>query len=278
MFTAKERDSETGLDYFGARYMSSAQGRFTSPDPGGGHLEDPQTLNRYAYARNNPLRFTDSTGLDFYLDCKEESDTCHNGNVGNWHNNEKGKLTFEQTRVQGDENGNNLTDQHGVAYEGNFDKNGFHFSSGDKNYTGEFAAGTDPTTLKGAGLFKDFTGVFSSNGLNTNVAQGVLRGTAEQFRTLLKAMVGPNPGFDVLDGLFHPGTTQFRGGNDNGPDPHLSFNPASGGVQGFHFDGAYPYGDLVGFGEHSGSVLKYSMQKLFGTPAPSIPPTLTVPH
>jgi RHS repeat-associated protein len=32
-FTGKERDSETGLDYFGARYMSSAQGRFTSRDP-----------------------------------------------------------------------------------------------------------------------------------------------------------------------------------------------------------------------------------------------------
>ena len=32
-FTGKERDNETGLDYFGARYMSSAQGRFTSPDP-----------------------------------------------------------------------------------------------------------------------------------------------------------------------------------------------------------------------------------------------------
>ncbi len=32
-FTGKERDTETGLDYFEARYMSSAQGRFTSPDP-----------------------------------------------------------------------------------------------------------------------------------------------------------------------------------------------------------------------------------------------------
>jgi len=31
-FTGKERDTETGLDYFGARYLSSAQGRFTSPD------------------------------------------------------------------------------------------------------------------------------------------------------------------------------------------------------------------------------------------------------
>lgn len=57
-FTGKERDQETGLDYFGARYMSSAQGRFTSPDPV--HilkqkLLDAQQWNMYAYVRNNPL-------------------------------------------------------------------------------------------------------------------------------------------------------------------------------------------------------------------------------
>jgi RHS repeat-associated protein len=64
-FTGKERDAETGLDYFEARYLSSAQGRFTSTDPviSGPHiLNDPQNWNLYAYARNNPLRFTDPTG------------------------------------------------------------------------------------------------------------------------------------------------------------------------------------------------------------------------
>ena len=64
-FTGKERDAETGLDYFGARYLSSAQGRFTSPDPvmsAPERLRDPQQFNRYAYARNNPLRFLDPTG------------------------------------------------------------------------------------------------------------------------------------------------------------------------------------------------------------------------
>jgi RHS repeat-associated protein len=64
-FTGKERDSETSLDYFGARYLSSAQGRFTSVDPIGimkRKLVDPQQWNMYSYARNNPLRFTDPTG------------------------------------------------------------------------------------------------------------------------------------------------------------------------------------------------------------------------
>lgn len=63
-FTGKERDTETGLDYFGARYMSAAQGRFTSPDAPliDQSPHDPQSWNLYAYGRNNPLKFTDPTG------------------------------------------------------------------------------------------------------------------------------------------------------------------------------------------------------------------------
>jgi RHS repeat-associated protein len=66
-FTGQERDAETGLDYFGARYMSSAQGRFTSPDPSGllsAKPADPQSWNLYAYVRNNPLVLIDPNGLD----------------------------------------------------------------------------------------------------------------------------------------------------------------------------------------------------------------------
>ena len=68
-FTGKERDSETGLDYFGARYFSSAQGLWTSPDWSGvpepvpyADLTDPQTLNLYSYVRNNPLSHADPDG------------------------------------------------------------------------------------------------------------------------------------------------------------------------------------------------------------------------
>ena len=64
-FTGKERESETNLDYFGARYFSGAQGRFTSPDLSNMGVDFwlPQTWNRYAYALNNPLHYTDDNGL-----------------------------------------------------------------------------------------------------------------------------------------------------------------------------------------------------------------------
>jgi RHS repeat-associated protein len=98
-FTGKDRDYESGLglDYFGARYFSGAQGRFTTSDPlnwlqwqhSDGpsfstatdlglardgkignrddfreRLSNPQTLNLYAYVRNNPLRYVDPFGLE----------------------------------------------------------------------------------------------------------------------------------------------------------------------------------------------------------------------
>jgi RHS repeat-associated protein len=64
-FTSKERDTESGLDYFGARYYSSAQGRFTSVDPlrASAHPGDPQSWNRYTYALNRVTVAIDPDGL-----------------------------------------------------------------------------------------------------------------------------------------------------------------------------------------------------------------------
>jgi RHS repeat-associated protein len=74
-FAGKERDSETGFDYFGARYYTSKSGRFTTVDPQLGieqAVVNPQRWNRYAYVSNNPLRKVDPTGgyeidVHFYL-------------------------------------------------------------------------------------------------------------------------------------------------------------------------------------------------------------------
>ena len=65
-FTGKERDNESRLDYFNARYFSGAGGRFTSVDPenAGADPADPQSWNGYAYARNNPLLYVDPLGLE----------------------------------------------------------------------------------------------------------------------------------------------------------------------------------------------------------------------
>jgi RHS repeat-associated protein len=68
-FTGKERDTETGIDYFGARHYSSRMGRFMTPDWDAGpttvpyaHLDNPQTLNLYSYVDNNPINGVDPTG------------------------------------------------------------------------------------------------------------------------------------------------------------------------------------------------------------------------
>jgi RHS repeat-associated protein len=61
-FTGQEQDPETGLYFYQARYYHPELGRFLSPDPLVPGAGDPQNLNRYSYANNNPVNFTDPTG------------------------------------------------------------------------------------------------------------------------------------------------------------------------------------------------------------------------
>jgi RHS repeat-associated protein len=75
LFTQKERDTESGNDFFGARYYSSVVGRWMSPDPSGlayANKSDPQSLNHYVYVRNNPLIFIDPNGM--YCDYSDHND------------------------------------------------------------------------------------------------------------------------------------------------------------------------------------------------------------
>jgi RHS repeat-associated protein len=74
-FTGQQRDVETGLDYFGARYYSSATGRFTSADTLGGNGANPQTANLYSYVLNNPMVMVDSSGhlpAEVYVDYNDD--------------------------------------------------------------------------------------------------------------------------------------------------------------------------------------------------------------
>jgi RHS repeat-associated protein len=97
-FTGKERDAESGNDYFGARYYASSMGRFMSPDWSSDPdtipyavFENPQSLNLYAYVNNNPLTFTDPDGHDCVVQTRTSDTTetvsvssgnCDNVNVG----------------------------------------------------------------------------------------------------------------------------------------------------------------------------------------------------
>ncbi len=68
-FTGKQRDSESNLDDFGARYYTSTMGRWMTPDWSAREqavpyvdLHNPQSLNLYAYVGNNPTTVTDPDG------------------------------------------------------------------------------------------------------------------------------------------------------------------------------------------------------------------------
>lgn len=71
-FTTYENDSESGLNYANARFHSPRLGRFMSLDPLAGNLRNPQSFNRYAYVRNNPISSTDSTGMFCDMDCDDD--------------------------------------------------------------------------------------------------------------------------------------------------------------------------------------------------------------
>ena len=78
LFTGQERDAKTGLDHFNAPQLAAGYGRFTTVDPLTSlsrPLANPQRYSAYGYARGNPFRFVDPTGLDGDLLQFEDSTT-----------------------------------------------------------------------------------------------------------------------------------------------------------------------------------------------------------
>ena len=87
LFTGDESDSETSTDYAMYRNLELTMGRFNRPDPYDGSYDftNPQSLNRYSYALNNPLVFFDPSGLDDTLSCDGNGDVvlgCGDGGGG----------------------------------------------------------------------------------------------------------------------------------------------------------------------------------------------------
>lgn len=85
--TGKERDNETGLDYFGARYYGSTLGRFISVDPltASAHTGNPQTWNRYVYVLNRPTVGVDPNGLSIIVVTVEARSTIYTDAKGHEH-------------------------------------------------------------------------------------------------------------------------------------------------------------------------------------------------
>ncbi len=276
------RDLKTTTDITTARFSSPNFGRWLSPDPLGGQLIDPQTLNKYAYVRNNPTTLTDPSGLDFgaFFTCGEESDQCHNGLQGQWKQEDDALWNFQTTVIHSGAGGS-LTDQSGNSYTGTFNGQDVTFSNAEgQQSAGSWIQGSNPTTLGGSGLFQGFTGVFNGNCGGTCVASGSIFGTATQFATLESQMLH-NPGMDAVD-LFHHtffgfGPQNYRNGNLAGPDPHLVSRGGTeqAGYDEFHYDSSYPYATVPGFLSHAGSVFR-SIGRFFAG-AQELPPPTTIP-
>ena len=136
-FTGKERDSESGLDYFGARYYSSTMGRWMSPDWSDkpeavpySSLDNPQSLNLYGYVGNNSMSRTDKDGhSDVVYDTRSHTLTLYNGKgaiIGSWHANNlvdrkatlqklpNGRYSFQDTKAPHLHSG---VDRHGVPLD-----------------------------------------------------------------------------------------------------------------------------------------------------------------
>lgn len=196
-FTGKERDSESGLDYFGARYYGSSMGRFMSADPSGAAFsapDNPQSWNMYSYVQNSPLTSVDPDGLDcVYLnsdnslnhvlsgDCASDTDSGYyfDGTVNTIYTT-TGDASGQVVGIQGtsDETGDSLYDANpaGLSFaqpNGSSSTSGMNTTIdtwGDFSQTTQFNHGShpfrdnNPGDMKMAGGFTGRHGAIGSDG------------------------------------------------------------------------------------------------------------------
>ena len=278
-FTGKERDSESGLDNFTARYFGSSLGRFMSPDLLGGHLENPQSLNKYVYVLNNPLSLTDPTGLDSYLQCQNSDHSgCGQETVG-YDKNGNAQTAWVQGVTNADKSftptliGNANPDGSGGlvdkttgtgTYTASVNGSGVQFSNdgGKTSSTGVFDNGTPQTNFQDAGFanggaLSGFSFALTNSKLEANQAEAgyfSFAGTpAQAGAALQRAGFNPRLGIEGSNEYRSPGS--FWTGANSGHfivnpnilrDPGVTL-PAAGGSM--HFGEHNPYSPF-GWGPH----------------------------
>jgi RHS repeat-associated protein len=153
-YTGKERDTESGNDYFGARYYASSMGRFMSPDWSAkedpvpyAKMDDPQTLNLYAYVRNNPLGGVDADGhcANDDLRCQQNEDWAKTHYESSPTNPNPGNVEYEKGAQQ--QNAGGASTPPGTPYS--------PINLGSTTITGTFDPFYGNLGAKGATIYAD---------------------------------------------------------------------------------------------------------------------------
>ena len=235
-FTGKERDKESGLDYFQARYFSGAGGRFSSADPENASADpgDPQSWNGYAYARNNPLLYVDPDGRYFVV-CQSDGDcTTYAVDSEFYRFLEEENLKFDP---ETDEDGNlQPTNIYSVDEQGN--RTLYGRATHSSHAPGLEDAGLGPLELAlGTGLtslVRPLLRRLGARRLAKSVDSGSLgwpkgskkieevRGDSKDARKLFNDLRGNNPAQEVKPGVFvakgqNGGNVTYRPTSKSGP-------------------------------------------------------------
>ena len=263
-FTGKERDTESGNDYFGARYYASSMERFLSPDPvfiSAQRLMDPQSLNLYSYVRNNPLGLTDDSGLDFYLACQTSDHSgcgqVQNGSSSVWVQGQGSGKDFVAFDVDMNKQGDpsvGYSDQFGNQYSGTFDQNGgvsfTNTATGASFSNSIFIDGSDQTNVNGSGMFAGIQGRFNSDCGGSCEAKGSLYDLSPGAVSALEKQIGASLEDKLNFFGGHGKSISYRFGDDQLTHIVNHLAGPDAGRQEVHFEGHPPGRDLVNFVLH----------------------------
>ena len=248
-YTGKERDAESGNDYFGARYYASTMGRFMSPDWSAKEepvpyatMNDPQSLNLYAYVRNNPLRGVDPDGHEYLITEPTEEDNSQS------ETNSSQSVADQQTAQQqeGDQT-QTLTDAQDAAISNPNLQPGAHGAASHcSEATCQIAHAVGANT---APLGPSRGGFYQANKQVANLAQAAsTSGSGWHATDLGSAQQLANQGQLVIIGWINPsgGSGHTVSVMSDPSNPHAATNPTVAQVGGSAGNGRMPFRNAFG--------------------------------